>query len=120
MSDKVSNLYVWAVTVLDMIFALMLAGITIWRGIADLLLFIIAVTLPIVGIGYVKGYPVARGLNILIGATLFVYFLSVNYHLVILPASSPGWADMISVVLGTVLSIILIALTLASRPKKVI
>ena len=120
MSDKVSNLYVWAVTIVDMILSLILAGITIWRGIADILVFVIAVTLPIVAVGYAKGYGVARGLNMLIGTTLFVYFISVNYHLVILPASSPGWADMISVVLGTVLSIVLIALTLSSRPRKVL
>jgi len=56
----------------------------------------------------------------LIGATLFVYFLSINYSLIVLPESSPSWADMITVVLGVVLSIILIALTYFSRPKKVL
>ncbi len=120
MSRRISDLYVWAVTVVDLILAVILAGITIWRGIADVLIFIIAITLPLVALGYVKGYGVSRGLNMLIGSTLFVYFSSVNYHLIILRASSSGWADMISVVLGTVLSIVLMALTLLSRPRKML
>jgi len=120
MSDKVGNLYVWAVTIVDMILSMILTGITIWRGVSDVLLFGIIVTLWLVAIGYARGYGAARGLNMLIGSTLFVYFLFVTYHLMILPESSPGWADMISVVLGTVLSLVLIALTISSRPRKVL
>lgn len=55
-----------------------------------------------------------------IGITLLSYFLTVNYYLIMLPSTQVQIADMISIVTGTVFSILLVVLSIVCTPKKVV
>jgi len=118
MVDDISQIYVWAVIVADILLSVVLLFLVFWRGVVHPVLFIIAAVLPLVALGFNRGVQLARGLNLLIGLTLLSYFLAVNYYLVMVPSTGVQIADMASIVTGTVMSILLVCLSLICEPRR--
>lgn len=118
MVEDVGRIYLWATIATDILLSVVLSFLVFWRGVVHPVLFVMAAVLPLVALGYNRGIRAARGVNLLIGITLLSYFLAVNYYLVMLPSSQLQIGDMISIVTGTVFSILLVVLSLVCAPKK--
>lgn len=119
MAEDRGRVYTLAITATDMLLSVIILFLVFWRGVVHPVLFVMAVASPLVGLGYYRGMPGVRGLNILIGITLLSYFLAVNYYLVMLPSAEIYIGDMVSIVIGTVFSILLVVLSLICAPKKI-
>lgn len=119
MADDIGRIYTWAVISADILLSVALLFLVFWRGVAHPVLFIAAVVLPLVALGFHRGVQAARGVNLLVGVTLLSYFLAVNYYMIVVPSAQVLVTDMISVVTGTVFSIILVVLSLVCKSKGV-
>jgi len=119
MVEGMSRIYMWAIIVTDILLSVILSFLVFWRGVVHPVLFVIAAILPFTALGYNRGVREAKGANLVIGITLLSYFLTVNYYLVMLPSTQAQIADMISIVTGTVFSILLVVLSIVCTPRKV-
>jgi len=118
MAEDRGRIYILAITVTNILLSVILSFLVFWRGVVHPVLFVMAVASPVVALGYNRGVPMARWFNVLIGVTLLAYFMAVNYYLVMLPSAQIQIGDMISIVTGTVFSILLVVLSLLCAPKK--
>jgi len=119
MVDDRGRIYILAITATNILLSVIILFLVFWRGVVHPVLFVMAVASPLVALGYYRGVPGVKGLNILIGITLLSYFLAVNYYLVMLPSAQIYIGDMISTVTGTVFSILLVVLSIICTPKKI-
>ena len=120
MVEGMSRIYTWVIIITDILLSVILSFLVFWRGVVHPVLFVTAAILPVAALGYNRGVKEAKGANLVIGITLLSYFLTVNYYLVMLPSTQVQIADMISIVTGTVFSILLVVLSIACTPKKVV
>ncbi|HYA21855.1 MAG TPA: hypothetical protein VEG31_01565 [Thermoproteota archaeon] len=118
MVEGMSRIYTWVIIMTDIFLSVILSFLVFWRGVVHPVLFVTAVILPVAALGYNRGFKEAKGANLVTGITLLSYFLTVNYYLIMLPSTQVQIADMVSIVTGTVLSILLVVLSIVCTPKK--